>query len=121
MKPWRVAKKDPAMPANMAPSAKAVSFVMVTLIPRARQATSSSRSASQARPSGWRRRRMLTQLVSSKADLQKSLDQVDQVIVNRPPVEKIKKVLVVAAAACKKADLLHTTLENLQKQTTEKE
>lgn len=63
----------------------------------------------------------LTQLVSSKADLQKSLDQVDQVIVNRPPVEKIKKVLVVAAAACKKADVLHTTLADLQKPATEKE
>ena len=57
MKPWRVAKKEPAKPANMAPQANAVSLVMVVLMPSERQAISSSRSASQARPTGRRRRR----------------------------------------------------------------
>src|SRR5262249_14949428 len=65
MKPWRVAKNDPAMPPNMAPMAKAVSLVVVVLMPSERQAISSSRSASQARPIGRRRRRNVTQLVSS--------------------------------------------------------
>ena len=64
MKAWRVAKKQPAKPPNMAPMAKAVSLVLRRLMPSERQATSSSRSASQARPSGWRRRRSVTQLVS---------------------------------------------------------
>ena len=63
-KALRVAKNAPANPPNMAPMAKAVSLVMVTLMPRLRQATSSSRKASQARPSGRRRRRNVTQLVS---------------------------------------------------------
>ncbi len=65
MKPCRVAKNAPAKPPNMAPVANAVSFVVVMLMPSARQATSSSRNASQARPSGKRRSRMVTQLVSS--------------------------------------------------------
>src|SRR6185437_15302026 len=65
MKPWRVAKNAPAKPPNMAPVANAVSLVVVVLMPSARQATSSSRSASQARPIGSRRRRIVTQLVSS--------------------------------------------------------
>src|SRR5712675_2085716 len=65
MKPCRVAKKAPAKPPNMAPVANAVSFVVVVLMPSARQATSSSRSASQARPIGRRRSRIVTQLVSS--------------------------------------------------------
>ena len=65
MKAWRVAKKAPAKPPKQAPMAKAVSLVVVTLMPSARQATSSSRNASQARPSGSRRRRSDTQLVSS--------------------------------------------------------
>ena len=59
-KPWRVAKKQPAKPPNMAPMAKAVSLVFVVLMPRERQAISSSRSASQARPIGSRRRRLVT-------------------------------------------------------------
>ncbi len=49
-KPCRVAKKEPAKPPNMAPMAKAVSLVLVVLMPRERQAISSSRNASQARP-----------------------------------------------------------------------
>ena len=57
MKPWRVAKNEPAKPPNIAPSAKAVSLVLVGLMPSALQAISSSRSASQARPIGRRRRR----------------------------------------------------------------
>ncbi len=65
MKPCRVAKNAPAKPPNIAPMAKAVSLVVVTLMPSERQAISSSRSASQARPSGRRRRRSVTQLVSS--------------------------------------------------------
>ncbi len=50
-KPWRTAKKEPAKPPNIAPMAKAVSLVLVVLMPSERQAISSSRSsASQARP-----------------------------------------------------------------------
>ena len=65
MKPWRVAKNAPAKPPNIAPMANAVELGGVVLMPSERQAISSSRSASQARPSGSRRRRMVTQLVSS--------------------------------------------------------
>ena len=65
IKPCRVAKNAPAKPPNIAPVANAVSFVVVVLIPSARQATSSSRSASQARPIGSRRSLIVTQLVSS--------------------------------------------------------
>ena len=53
----RVAKNEPAKPPNMAPMAKAVSLVLVGLMPSERQAISSSRSASQARPIGSRRSR----------------------------------------------------------------
>ena len=52
MKPWRVAKNEPAKPANIAPIANAVSLVFVVLMPSARHAISSSRIASQARPTG---------------------------------------------------------------------
>src|SRR5262249_39606724 len=38
MKPWRVAKNEPAMPPNMAPIAKAVSLVVVVLMPSERHA-----------------------------------------------------------------------------------
>ena len=62
-KPCRVAKNDPAKPPNMAPMAKAVSLVLVVLMPSERQAISSSRNASQARPTGKARRRMVTKLV----------------------------------------------------------
>ena len=65
MNPWRVAKKAPAKPPNMAPMAKAVSLVLVVLMPSERQAISSSRIASQARPIGRRRSRSVTQLVRS--------------------------------------------------------
>ena len=58
MKPWRVAKNEPAKPPNIAPMAKAVSLVVVVLMPSERQAISSSRIASQARPIGSRRSRM---------------------------------------------------------------
>ena len=57
MKPRRAAKNEPAKPANIAPMAKAVSLVLVVLMPSERQAISSSRSASQARPTGRRRSR----------------------------------------------------------------
>ena len=60
MKPWRAAKNEPAKPANIAPRAKAVSFVLVVLIPSDRHAISSSRSASQARPTGNRLSRTVT-------------------------------------------------------------
>ena len=56
MKPCRVAKKAPANPPNMAPVANAVSLVIVVLMPSERQAISSSRIASQARPIGSRRK-----------------------------------------------------------------
>ncbi len=65
MKPCRVAKNEPAKPANIAPMAKAVSLVLVVLMPSERQAISSSRSASQARPTGSRRSRTVTKAVSS--------------------------------------------------------
>ena len=42
-KPCRTAKNEPAKPPNMAPSAKAVSLVLVVLMPSDRQAISSSR------------------------------------------------------------------------------
>ena len=65
MKPCRAAKNEPAKPANIAPIAKAVSLVLVVLMPSERQAISSSRSASQARPTGSRRSRTVTKQVSS--------------------------------------------------------
>src|SRR6185503_7823364 len=65
MKPCRAAKNEPAKPANIAPMAKAVSLVLVVLMPSERHATSSSRSASQARPTGSRRNRTVTKAVSS--------------------------------------------------------
>ncbi len=65
MKPCRAAKNEPAKPANIAPMAKAVSLVLVVLMPSERQAISSSRSASQARPTGRRRSRRVTKVVSS--------------------------------------------------------
>ena len=63
IKPCRAAKKDPANPANIPPIAKAVSLVLVVLIPSERQAISSSRNASQARPIGSRRSRTVTAAV----------------------------------------------------------
>ena len=64
MKPWRVAKKEPAKPPNMAPMPKAVSLVLRGLMPSERQAISSSRSASQARPTGSLRIRMVKKLTT---------------------------------------------------------
>jgi len=49
----------------MALTAKADSLTLVGLMPSARQAISSSRSASQARPIGSRLMRRLNQLVAS--------------------------------------------------------
>ena len=65
MKRCLAAKNEPAKPANMAPTAKAVSLVLVGLMPSALQAVSSSRSASQARPTGRRRMRWVKKLVTS--------------------------------------------------------
>ncbi len=65
MKPCRAEKNAPAKPPNIEPMAKAVSFVMTVLMPTERQAISSSRKASQARPIGRRRRRSVTKLVMS--------------------------------------------------------
>ena len=59
-RPWRAAKKLPAKPANAAPRVNAESLMMVGFRPRARQAISSSRSASHARPMGMRSRRLIT-------------------------------------------------------------
>ena len=64
MKPCRAAKKTPAKPPSMAPSAKAESLMLVTFMPIALQAISSSRIASQARPTGSLRRRLTNRLVS---------------------------------------------------------
>ena len=58
--PCRAPKNAPAKPPNIAPVAKAVSFVVVVLMPSERQAISSSRSASQARPIGMARSRTET-------------------------------------------------------------
>ena len=65
MKPCRAVKRAPAMPPKKAPLAKAASLALVVLMPSERQAISSSRSASQARPIGNRRSRIVTQLVRS--------------------------------------------------------
>ena len=65
MNPCRAAKKEPAKPANIAPMAKAVSLVLVVLMPSERQAISSSRKASQARPIGKRRSRKVMAAVTS--------------------------------------------------------
>ncbi len=64
-KPCRAAKNAPANPPNIAPMANAVSLVLVVLMPSERQAISSSRNASQARPTGNRRSRSVTNAVSS--------------------------------------------------------
>src|SRR5271163_444081 len=64
MKPCRVAKKQPAKPPSIAPMPKAESLTLVGLMPNARQATSSSRRASQARPIGSRRRREVKRFVT---------------------------------------------------------
>ena len=58
-------KKRAGKSANIAPSAKAVSLVLVVLMPSERQAISSSRKASQARPTGKRRSLRVTTLVRS--------------------------------------------------------
>ena len=50
MKPWIAENIPPAMPPNEAPMAKASSLMFLVSIPIARAATSSSRTASQARP-----------------------------------------------------------------------
>src|SRR5262245_14008492 len=68
IKALRTAKKDPAKPPNMAPTANAVSFVFVGLMPSARQAVSSSRNASQARPSGSLRMRSVKKFTASAAN-----------------------------------------------------
>ncbi|RMS11172.1 hypothetical protein ALP75_202211 [Pseudomonas syringae pv. actinidiae] len=64
-RPWRAAKKLPAKPANAAPRVKADSLMTVGFRPNARQAISSSRSASQARPIGMRSRRLMTNSAAS--------------------------------------------------------
>src|SRR5581483_605528 len=65
MKPWRVAKNAPAKPPNMAPMPNAVSLVLRGLMPSARQAISSSRNASHARPTGSLRMRNVKRFVMS--------------------------------------------------------
>ena len=60
-----LAKKDPAKPPNMAPIANADSFVLVGFIPNERQAISSSRNASHARPTGSFRIRIVNAFVIS--------------------------------------------------------
>ncbi len=64
-RPWRAAKKLPAKPAKVAPRVKADSLITVGFMPSARQAISSSRRASQARPIGMRSRRLITNNVNS--------------------------------------------------------
>src|SRR5690625_1733392 len=62
-KPWRAAKKAPPKPANIAPMVNAESLMPVGLRPNERQAISSSRKASQARPMGIRISRLETNKV----------------------------------------------------------
>ncbi|MCY1529687.1 hypothetical protein D9M68_648470 [compost metagenome] len=64
-RPCRAAKKLPAKPAKQAPRVKAESLIAVGFMPSARQAISSSRRASQARPIGMRNRRLITNRVSN--------------------------------------------------------
>ncbi|MNN92692.1 hypothetical protein D3C81_2110090 [compost metagenome] len=64
-RPWRAAKKLPAKPAKLAPRVKADNLMMVGFRPRARQAISSSRNASQARPRGMRSKRLMTNRANS--------------------------------------------------------
>ena len=71
MKPCRAVKNAPASPPNKAPIANAVSLVLVVLMPSERQAISSSRKASQARPIGSRRSRVVMTAVEQR-------DQQDQ-------------------------------------------
>src|SRR5690625_7976771 len=59
-KPWRAAKKAPPKPANIAAMVNAERLMPVGLRPNERQAISSSRKASQARPMGIRIRRIET-------------------------------------------------------------
>ena len=79
MKPCRVAKNEPAKPPNIAPSANAVSLVLVGLMPSARQAISSSRSASQARPIGSLRMRSTNALVTSASTRIRKYRKIDPV------------------------------------------
>ena len=65
MKPWRAAKNTPAKPPSMAPMANAESLMLVVFMPIALHAISSSRRASQARPTGSLRRRDTKAWVSS--------------------------------------------------------
>ena len=80
MKPCRVAKKQPAKPPNIAPIAKADSLTLVGLMPSARQAISSSRSASQARPTGSLRMRNVKKLVISASDQDQVIEKDDPVV-----------------------------------------
>ena len=82
MKPCRVAKKQPAKPPNIAPMAKAESLTLVGLMPSARQAISSSRNASQARPTGSRRMRKVKKLVIS-ASARITIIEKDHAVVGR--------------------------------------
>ena len=63
--PWRAAKNAPPKPAKVAPSVNADSLMRVGFRPSERQAISSSRRASQARPTGMRIRRVDTNSVTS--------------------------------------------------------
>ncbi len=82
MKPWRVAKNEPAKPANIAPMAKAVSLVLVVLMPSERQAISSSRSASHARPTGSLRSRARDEVGDQRED-EDDVVELDDAVVGR--------------------------------------
>src|SRR5690606_28292165 len=64
-RPWRAAKNAPPKPAKTAPMVKADSLMLVGFRPRERHAISSSRRASQARPTGMRITRFETKSVIS--------------------------------------------------------
>ena len=59
MNPWRVAKNAPAKPPQAAEMPNAASLMLVRLMPSDAHAMSYSRSASQARPIGSLRMRIV--------------------------------------------------------------
>jgi len=63
----REANRAPPNPAKAAPMAKAMSFCVNVLIPMARETVSSSRMASQARPTREFCKRLVTKMINIAA------------------------------------------------------
>ncbi len=105
MKPCRTAKNEPAKPPNMAPIAKAVSLVLVVLMPSERQAISSSRSASQARPMGSLRRRKRDEVGDERQRQDQVVEEDDAVHrVEREPEGRGEAVFVGVEGEAEEAD-----------------